>query len=557
MCCAVLSDGDAFYDPVMTQSLEILVGAGFEALARAEWSAAQASFIEAGDVPEALMGLANACYWLGHLDEMLEALEGAYRAAQASGMSMLAAAAAMSLAGYQKQFVGNTAAARGWADRAARIVQAGAPELRGELLGTRSFVTADPVESERLAREAWDIGRATGNPDLQLLAMTAVGAALVQQGRVVEGMRLLDEAMAAALGGECGNPLTAAHAACMTMIVCASHFDIERATQWVQAMERFIARYGCPFLDAECRTHYGRILFENGDWATAEAELGQAIAMTTGGTPSALATARATLAELRIAQGRREDAERLLRGIERRDETVFVVALLHVERGQVAAAAALARRRLDDLSDVTRLDTAPLVELLGRCAAAAGDYESAERHASALIALGEGNDCPAVLAYGQRLRGNARVGSDPSAAVAQFEAAIASFASAELPYRAAQTRLALAHLVAGLTPEVSAAEARAALTVFEDLGASAADDAAALLRQLGVRATRSGPKNIGLLTKREQEVLGLLGERLSNPEIAKRLYLSRKTVEHHVARILTKLGVRSRADAAAVAARNR
>jgi DNA-binding NarL/FixJ family response regulator len=81
-----------------------------------------------------------------------------------------------------------------------------------------------------------------------------------------------------------------------------------------------------------------------------------------------------------------------------------------------------------------------------------------------------------------------------------------------------------------------------------------ADRAAALLRSLGVPG-RPGTKGVGTLTEREQEVLRQLGAGLCNPEIAARLYVSRKTASHDVSRILTKLDLRNRAEAAAYAAR--
>ena len=182
---------------------------------------------------------------------------------------------------------------------------------------------------------------------------------------------------------------------------------------------------------------------------------------------------------------------------------------------------------------------------------------SAVQRGQALVALGAASDCQLIIAHGERLLGHALAPTDAPAAVGHLETALAAFIHAGTPYRAAQTRLLIAQVLGKVNREVAGAEARAALTVFEDLGAERdADNAAALLRELGVRAARTGPKNVGRLTKREQDVLALLGEGLSNPGIAARLFLSRKTVEHHVASILSKLGLRGRAEAAAFAARS-
>jgi DNA-binding NarL/FixJ family response regulator len=100
---------------------------------------------------------------------------------------------------------------------------------------------------------------------------------------------------------------------------------------------------------------------------------------------------------------------------------------------------------------------------------------------------------------------------------------------------------------------------REALATFEQLGARPmAAGVAQRLRALGARRIPRGPRpstraNPAGLTRRELEVLGLLAQGLRNPEIAARLFVSTKTVEHHVSAILAKLEAGTRVEAARMA----
>jgi DNA-binding CsgD family transcriptional regulator len=161
-----------------------------------------------------------------------------------------------------------------------------------------------------------------------------------------------------------------------------------------------------------------------------------------------------------------------------------------------------------------------------------------------LVALGE-------LAVAQV---DASVGDE--AAVGHLEAALELFSRLGMPFEEGRAHVELAGALAAREPELAIAEARAALELFERLGAvREADRAAGLLRSLGASG-RSAPKRPGELTKREREVLALLEHGFSNKEIAARLYITPKTASHHVSQILSKLGMRTRAEAAAYAARD-
>ena len=410
------------------------IEAGQEALARGAWEEARTAFeralhaSEPEGSAEVLSGLAEALWWLGEIREALEFWERAYSGFRRRPDPAQAASVAIQIGVLYDANLGNYAAAAGWVGRAARLVdEHGLEPLRGWVLIARATDAPDPGQHEALARQAHQLGRTSGDRHLELCALTQIGVALIDQGRITEGMTFHDEAMAGALAGE-GELDTVVFTACEMMDSYSRCAQYERMAQWIRAADRFVERYGCPYLNASCRTHYGEVLFATGDWARAEEELRAALRLSENSLPAVQAKALASLAELRLSQGRVEEAERLMAGFEDHKASAPVCARIYLLRDKFALAAATARRWLDVIGE-DRLGSTPLQEVLGEAEIGQAQIEAATERGRSLAETGSTLDCQVMLARGERLQGWALAAASDSSAKQHLDATLRSFGS--------------------------------------------------------------------------------------------------------------------------------
>jgi DNA-binding CsgD family transcriptional regulator len=199
------------------------------------------------------------------------------------------------------------------------------------------------------------------------------------------------------------------------------------------------------------------------------------------------------------------------------------------------------------------LSHAPLLLLWVEMSLILGDLTAARAAAEQLAAIAEQVRSEWLSAQADLARGHITRYDDAPEATRYFHSALGHLRQYEQSLLASHAKLELARSIKASDPPGALTWARAALATFERLGAThEAEQAANLLRELGA-AGRARPSQHETLTQREAEVLALLARGLTNREIAGRLIISAKTVEHHVSQILGKLSLRSRAEAAAYA----
>jgi DNA-binding CsgD family transcriptional regulator len=537
-------------------SADALVRLGREALAAADWERARSAFeraAEFGETAEILEGLGEALQFAGEHARAIEVKERAFAECEQRGLRPEAAELARWLAFLHVSVYGNVAAANGWMARAESMLE-GVEEsaAHGWLMLDRAPWTSDASEREQFATEAIAIARRHGDRDLEFDALALLGEAHVAAGRVTEGMTMLDQAMAAVASGEVVGVGPAGEIYCRLLSACERATDVRRAEQWLAAAKRFEA--WADFVPPTCRTHYGGILVALGRWEEAECELLAAIRTFETGYWASQLFALLRLADLRVRQGRFEEAERLLEGFDWHASAKRSLARIALARGDLALAGDLGRLCLES-TPASDPDCTPVLALLVEVQLASGELAAAEETLEQLVVLAAEREDDRTRAVAKLVEGTVRAARGDEQARVDFQVALELFSTLGLALEAAQARVGLARALGSHAPAAAVAEARHALETFERLGAIRdADAAAALLRELGAPA-RAFPKGYGPLTRRETEVLSLLAEGCSNAEIAQRLYISRRTAEHHVAHILAKLGLRNRAGATAYALR--
>jgi tetratricopeptide (TPR) repeat protein len=254
---------------------------------------------------------------------------------------------------------------------------------------------------------------------------------------------------------------------------CDELADLDRLAEWVAASDRFLAKYGSPFLFADCRWHYGSALFSTGKWDAAERELLAAMRESKPETDYHVGAA-ARLSEIYVHRGRYEAAESLAERLGEHPVSRRITGVIKHARGEHKSAIAYLQRFVDASgSNVVQATSA--LDLLVDAGIESGNTALAELAACRLAELGRGHRSKVVQGHIAFAAGRVALvlGNDATAKI-ELERAVNIFSSSKLRLDAARARLALAKVLAGRADEVEFArvEARSASSAFQELGAA-------------------------------------------------------------------------------------
>jgi ATP/maltotriose-dependent transcriptional regulator MalT len=497
---------------------------------------------------ERLDALGEALWWLGRIDECIDARVRAHALFGQHGSPTRAGQAAIWL--YEHHcFLGRPAMAGGWLRRARRSLEGDKDSVEwGNLLlreAEQLHGTGDLGAAIDNSTKALALARKLTSTDLEAEALQTTGRILIDDGKHQEGIAHLDEAMLLAVEGRLG-PYATGKVHCSVIGACEDVGDLHRAAEWTQAASRWAAHHPFAVFPGLCRVKRAEVLQRKGDWPQAEREARLACAELASVNVASAAAAWIEVGEIRRRIGDLDGAEEAFGHAEELCcPPTAGLALLRLAQGRPAEAA----RIIDDAlaagtnSPLTRVRLLPAKV---QVSVAAGRLDDAADAADELERLADRYDSDAFAASAALSKGRLQLAAGHPSACATLRRAVEQWRQLEVPYEAATAQLLLgeASRVTG-DRDASDTALRSAIATFDRLGA--AYDAR------HARELRDSHTMPAGLTEREAEVLRLVAKGHTNKDIARTLRLSDKTIARHISNIFTKTGATTRSAATAFA----
>jgi DNA-binding NarL/FixJ family response regulator len=525
------------------------------ALARWAWVEAldlarAAGHGDGSDEADRLDIVAEASWWVGRLDDCIEAREEAYERYEALGDRVRAGQCAVWL--YEHHMLKARSAISGaWLRRGRRALEEETGTIAyGNLVMREAEVAHGGGELERaegLGRVALELGRRLPSLDLEAEALQTIGRVLIDAGRQADGLGHLDEAMLSAVEGRL-SPFSTGKVHCSMISACEQLGDLRRAAEWTDATLRWAEdSHPLAMWPGICRVHHAALLQQRGDWPAAEREARRACAELEGFHVGNVAAGWAEIGEIRRRLGDLTGAEEAFAQSEALcGHPSAGLALVRLAQNRIDAATAIITRMLAEQT-WNEAARGRLLPAHIQIAVAAGDLDAAEAAATDLERIAADTGNPLLLAGALSARGRLQLAQgDSAAACATLQHAVQRWLELSVPYEVATARLLLGRACRTCGDDDGAAASLAqAAEIFDRLGAA--------MDAQQVRAVDAPSHRPGGLTEREVEVLGLVAAGHTNKEIATALHLSERTVARHLSNIFTKVGATSRTGAAAYA----
>ena len=473
--------------PPITAAAEDPLQAGRAALSRHAWLEAfdQLSRAERdGQLSGAdLEGMALAAFFAPRADVEIDVKERAFKAYQAEGNEVRAAYLALDIA-REYGFKGKSSMASAWTRRAEQIIgPEGETYAHGYLAVNRSQaagVAGDVDQALAQAERAVEIGNRAADADLKASALSNLGSLKIASGATSEGFALMEEASFAAVNGEL-SPFMSGMTACRMIGACRDMTDYRRATEWIEATEKYCDRQSLSGFPGVCRIHRAEVAAVGGAWDKAEQDLERAtVELGAYNASPPQAEGFYAIGEIRRLKGDFEGAETALREAHARGKSPQPsLALLRLAEGKVKAAGAAINSAVAQ-ETFDRWARARLLPAQVEIAIAAGDVGLARTAVEELAGIVVGYPSPALEAGRRVALGRVLLAeSDAANAASELRAGIKGWREVGAPYDVARARAVLSRALRLIEDEDDAdLELRAALDEFRRLGARVDSEAA-------------------------------------------------------------------------------